>query len=372
MLEAKVKLDRKTKNLVNRLQPGDIAIIDHEDLDEVAADSLSGKKVAAVINCASSISGKYPNLGPSQLLKNKIPLYAVVEGALFDQLKEGDQVTIDGDDLLFENTQIATLTKLTNDSVEEALRLAEKNLSHQLNHFIDNTLHFAEKEKALILDELILPKTALKIKGRHVLVVVRGKSYREDLAAITSYIKEINPLLIGVDGGGDALMEFGFIPDLLIGDMDSVSDRCLQKSTEIIVHAYSNGKAPGLKRIQDLGLKAEIFPISGTSEDAAMLYVYELGAELIVVVGTHSNMIDFLEKGRKGMASTFLVRMKIGTKLVDAKGVSQLYRSTGDFRHLLYIGIASLIPILIIAGLSEPIQYLFRLMYMRLKLYLGY
>ncbi|GAB6087795.1 putative cytokinetic ring protein SteA [Alkaliphilus crotonatoxidans] len=372
MPEGQVKLDQKTKNLIERLQPGDIAVIQHEDLDEIAANSLVSKKVAAVINCSKSISGKYPNLGPSQLLKYKIPLYEVIEGNPFEALQEGDWVRVSKEALYIEDRMIATLKQLSPQEVAQALGEAEKNLKHQLNYFIDNTLHYAEREKALILEELKLPKTSLSFKGKHVLVVVRGKSYREDLAAIRSYIKEVKPLLIGVDGGGDALMEFGFTPDLLIGDMDSVSDRCLKRSKEIIVHAYPDGRAPGLRRIENLQLKAQTFPASGTSEDIAMLYAYELGAELIVVVGTHSNMIDFLEKGRKGMGSTFLVRMKIGTRLVDAKGVSQLYCNNGDFSHLFYIGLASLIPILIITALSEPFRYLLRLLYMRIRLYLGY
>lgn len=371
MINAPVKLDKKTKNLISRLQPGDIAIIHHEDLDEVAANSLKSKRVAAIINCASSISGKYPNLGPSQILRDKIPFYEVLEVDLFEHLKDGDMISLDEDFLCFHDFKIP-LVRMTEELVESSLEAAEKNIQTQLNFFIDNTLQYAAKEKSLILEELELPETALTMEGRHVLVVVRGKSYREDLAAITSYIKEVKPILIGVDGGGDALLEFGFVPDLLIGDMDSVSDRCLLKSKEVIVHAYPNGDAPGLKRTTELGVKAKIFPAPGTSEDIAMLFAFEKGAELIVVVGTHSNMIDFLEKGRKGMGSTFLVRMKIGTKLVDAKGVSQLYCSNAEFSHLFYIGAASLIPIMMIAGLSQPIRYLFRLLHMRLRLYLGF
>lgn len=365
------RIDKRTKNLVPRLHPGEIAIIDHKDLDEVAAESLCQKKVGAVINCAPSISGRYPNLGPGILVKNNVPLFEVTEGAPFEAIEENTPVKICEDVLYVEDQPVAKLTRLTLEIVEETLKAAEENLVHQLNAFVDNTLQYAAKEKALIIDPLPMPVTELPIHGAHTLLVVRGKSYKEDLITIMDYIKARKPILIGVDGGGDALMEFGLVPDLLIGDMDSVSDECLKAAKEIIVHAYPNGEAPGMERIQALGLKASTFPAPGTSEDIAMLFAYEKGAELIVVVGTHSNLIDFLEKGRKGMGSTILVRMKIGTKLVDAKGVSQLYTNQTKGQHILLIAAASLIPIIIIAVLSEPFGYLFRLLLMQIRLILG-
>jgi len=369
--KAPVKLDKKTKNLVSRLRPGDIAIIKHQDIDEVAANSLVSKKVKAVINCSSSISGKYPNLGPAILNNNKIPLYEALEVDLFQLLKEEDIVEIRLDELIYNNQKLADLTRITGDLVEKSLKRAEENLEVELNSFIDNTLDYAHKEKSLILKNLKSPKLITDIKGRHALVVVRGKDYRQDLQVIASYIKEIKPVLIAVDGGGDALLEFGLIPDILIGDMDSATDKCLQKSREIIVHAYPNGDAPGLERIKALKLEAHVIPAPGTSEDVAMLLAYEKGAELIVAVGTHTNMVDFLEKGRKGMASTLLVRMKIGTRLMDAKGVNQLYNSKLEAKHFLWLVSAAAIPLIIIAAISPPVQIFFRLLSMKIRLFLG-
>ncbi len=367
-----VKLDKKTKNLIARLQAGDIAIIHHQDLDEIAAKSLVLKKVSAVINCAESISGRYPNSGPSILLNNNIPLFELVEGELFNCLKDGDEITIEEDNLFFKHENLATLKILNKESITYLLKDAEKNLKVELEKFLDNTLTYAVKEKGLILEDLPIPSTNILIQGKHVLIVVRGKNYKEDLHTIISYINEEKPILVGVDGGGDALLEFGLIPDIVIGDMDSISDHCLKKAKEIIVHAYPDGTAPGLERVQQLGLSAKVFSALGTSEDVAMLFAYEKGAELIVAVGTHTHMIDFLEKGRKGMSSTILVRMKIGTKLVDAKGVSQLYCNDVEFRHILWLGMASIIPIAVIAGMSQPLKYLVRLLHMRLRLYLGF
>ncbi len=369
--KAPVKLNKKTKNLIPRLRSGDIAIIMHQDIDEVAANSLVSKKVRAVINCSSCISGRYPNLGPSILVGAKIPLYEVLDIDLFEKLQDNDIVEIRLNQLIYNNQSLADLKAIDKEEVEAALKMAEDNLSIELEKFIDNTLDYAGKEKELILNSLKAPRLNTQMKGRHALVVVRGKDYKQDLQAIASYIKEVKPVLIGVDGGGDALMEIGFIPDLLIGDMDSATDKCLKRSREIIVHAYQDGKAPGLERIEALGLEASVIPAPGTSEDIAMLLAYELGAELVVAVGSHTNMVDFLEKGRKGMASTLLVRMKIGTRLMDAKGVSQLYNSRLEAKHFLWLVSAAAIPLIIIAAVSTPVQIFFKLMAMKIKLFLG-
>lgn len=370
-IKAPVKIDKKTKVLVNRLEPGDIAIIDHNDLDEVAANSLVEKKIIAVINCSKSITGKYPNLGPKILSKANILIFDVIKGDIFNNLKEGDIIEIVSRQIFAKGKIIAEVELLSEDKINSLLMLAEENLEIELEKFIKNTLIYANKEKDLILGNLKIPEINTEIKGRHVLVVVRGQSYREDLSAILSYIKEMDPVLIGVDGGADALLEFGLTPHIIVGDMDSVSDECLKKCKEIIVHAYLDGKAPGMKRINRLGLNAKLFPAPGTSEDIAMLLAYDKGADLIVAVGTHSNMIDFLEKGRKGMASTFLVRMKVGSKLVDARGVNELYKSSIKLKYIVWFVMAALIPILAIALVSQPIQNLFRLISIRLRMQFG-
>ncbi|KAB3537398.1 hypothetical protein F8154_03665 [Alkaliphilus pronyensis] len=368
---APLKIDKKTKNLIGRLSNNDIAIINHKDLDEIAALSLVKKKVQAVINCESFISGKYPNLGPSLLLKSNILMYEVKRGDLFSILKDDYYVEIREKQLFFKDKAVAELELIDEDQIKAALIDAENNLDNELERFIDNTLHYADKEKKLLLKDTEIPKTSISIMGKHALVVVRGRDYKEDLETILPYIKQEKPVIIGVDGGGDALLDFGIVPDILIGDMDSVSDICLKKSKEVFVHAYPNGYSPGMERVKALGIEAVSFPAPGTSEDIAMLLAYENGADLIVAVGTHSNMVDFLEKGRAGMASTLLVRMKIGTRLVDAKGVNQLYQNTFNVKHILWLGLASILPIVVIALVSKPIQYLFKIIHMRLRLFLG-
>lgn len=365
-----VKKDAKTKNLIKRLKSGDIAMINHKDLDEVAAISLVEKKVKCIINVNKTISGRYPNQGPSVLLEANIPIFEGDE-ELFEIFEEGDIIEIVEEDVLREGVKVGKCKLLDGDKIEKLLNIGYDNLEKELELFIENTLNYAKKEKGLVTGKIPIPKTKTNLKNKHVLVVVRGKDYKADLEAIRSYINEVKPILIGVDGGGDALLDFGYTPDIIIGDMDSVSDKCLKKAKEIFVHAYADGRAPGLKRVEELNLQAKVFPSPGTSEDIAFLLAYANGADLIVAVGTHSNMIDFLEKGRKGMASTFLVRLKVGPILVDAKGVNKLYNSSFKLKYAMGIVIASLIPILIITLKHPLLRDLLFLLKIRIRLLLG-
>ena len=187
-------------------------------------------------------------------------------------------------------------------------------------------------------------------------MVVRGYHYKEDLAALRSYIREVGPVLIGVDGGADTLLEEGYRPHLIVGDMDSVSEKALLSGAEIVVHAYPNGFAPGEDRLKALQLPYKVMKVSGTSEDMALLLAHGKGAELIVAVGTHGNLRKFLDKGRMGMASTFLVRLRVGEILMDAKGVSRLYSARIRGRDLALLIGAALFAMAIVASISAPFR----------------
>jgi uncharacterized membrane-anchored protein len=340
------RLDRRTKNLTKRLRPGDIAVIDHVDIDRVSADALVGCKVAAVVNAAPSISGRYPNLGPEILLAAGIPLLDDVGREVFSRLKEGTPVRVDANQLVGEDgTVLADGVAQNDESVSAAMAEAKAGLSVQLEAFAANTMEYMKRERALLLDGVGVPDVLTSIEGRHVLVVVRGYDYKEDLHALRPYIRDYRPVLIGVDGGADALVEAGYQPDMIVGDMDSVSDDVLRSGAEVVVHAYADGRAPGLARVQDLGVEAITFPASATSEDIAMLLADEKGARLIVAVGTHATLVEFLDKGRGGMASTFLTRLRLGGKLVDAKGVSRLYRSRISTAALVVLVLAAFVAI---------------------------
>ncbi|WP_245692411.1 putative cytokinetic ring protein SteA [Geodermatophilus telluris] len=341
-----VRLDRRTKNLTKRLRPGDIAVIDHVDIDRVSADSLVAARVGAVVNAAPSISGRYPNLGPEILVSAGIPLIDGVGKEVFAALKEGAHVRVEGHTLYGpDGRAVAEGTEQTPDTVAASMAEAKAGLSTQLEAFATNTMEYMKRERALLLDGVGVPDVQTKIEGRHVLVVVRGYDYKEDLQALRSYIRDYRPVLVGVDGGADALVEAGYSPDMIIGDMDSVSDHVLKSGAEVVVHAYADGRAPGLKRVQDLGVDAITFPAAATSEDIAMLLADEKGAKLIVAVGTHATLVEFLDKGRGGMASTFLTRLRLGGKLVDAKGVSRLYRSRISGVALVVLVVAAMLAI---------------------------
>jgi uncharacterized membrane-anchored protein len=337
-----VRLDRRTKRLVGRLRPGDIAVIDHVDLDRIAADALVAVGVAAVLNAKPSISGRYPNLGPEVLVQAGVPLVDDIGEVLFERLREGDVVRVEGGTVYLGEETVATGTRQDTESVGTAMVDAREGLSVQLEAFAANTMEYLRQERDLLLDGVGVPDVDTKISGRHVLIVVRGYDYQADLDVLRPYIREFKPVLIGVDGGADALVEAGYSPDLIIGDMDSVSDDVLRCGAEVIVHAYPDGRAPGLERVHKLDVPAQTFPAAATSEDLAMLLADERGATLIVAVGTHATLVEFLDKGRGGMASTFLTRLKVGGKLVDAKGVSRLYRQNISGSSLLLLVLSAI------------------------------
>ncbi|PZM97457.1 MAG: hypothetical protein DIU79_02580 [Actinobacteria bacterium] len=336
------RLDRRTKRLAGRLRPGDIAVIDHVDLDRVAADSLVAAGVAAVLNAQPSVSGRYPNLGPQVLIEAGIPLIDNLGEAVFQHLREGDTVRIQGDTVYVGDTAIAQGTRQDAESVAKAMADAREGLSVQLEAFAANTMEYLKQERDLLLDGVGVPEIQTPIAGRHCLIVVRGYDYKADLDVLRPYIREFKPVLIGVDGGADALVEAGYTPDIIIGDMDSVTDDVLRCGAEVVVHAYPDGRAPGLARVHQLGVSAVTFPAAATSEDLAMLLADEKGASLIVAVGTHATLVEFLDKGRGGMASTFLTRLKVGGKLVDAKGVSRLYRQNISGSALLLLVLSAI------------------------------
>lgn len=346
-VEGPVRADARTKNLTKRLGPGDIAVINHEDLDQVSAYALVACRPAAVVNAAASISGAYPNLGPKILLDAGIPLVDRAGEALLTQVTEGARGRVSGRQLWVADDLVAEGTRLNTAAVEAAMEEARGNISAQIEAFSRNTMQYVREERELLLDGIRLPEVRTELEGRYVLVVVRGYHYKEDLQTLRPFIREAKPVLIGVDGGADALLELGHRPDLIVGDMDSVSDAALTSGAEIIVHAYRDGRAPGLERVEALGVTDAIaLPAIGTSEDVAMLLADGKGAELIVAVGTHATLIEFLDKGRQGMASTFLTRLRVGSKLVDAKGVSLLYRSRISSGALTWLVLAGMIAVM--------------------------
>lgn len=352
-LTGMVRVDERTKRLTTRLQPGQIAVIDHDDLDQVSAHALVACSPAAVVNASPCTTGAYPNMGPQILIDAGIPLLDRA-GPEVMEVAEGSTATIRGGELWVDGTLVASAERLTPERVIQQLAHARTNVSAQIEAFSENTMEYVRAERELLLDGIGVPELRTDFTGRYALVVVRGYHYKEDLQTLRPFLRDARPVLIGVDGGADALLSLGYTPDLIVGDMDSVSDSALTCGAEVVVHAYRDGRAPGLERVERLGVTdAVVLPAPGTSEDIAMLLADELGAELIVAVGTHATLVEFLDKGRQGMASTFLTRLRIGSKLVDAKGVSLLYRSRISTGSLVWLVLAGLLA-LVVALATTP------------------
>jgi uncharacterized membrane-anchored protein len=308
-----------------------------------------------VVNASASVTGRYPNVGPLLLAAAGIPLVDGVGSEIMDAVRDGDEVRVYGE-RVSASGWTGTGTRQTLTTLEASIEASKAALGDELERFASNTLEYMRRERHLVLDPTAVPEVGVDMRGRHVLIVVRGVDHREDLASLrqAGYLGELRPVLVGVDGGADAILEIGKRPDVIIGDMDSVSEQALRCGAALVVHGFPGGKAPGAARLDQLGLPYHVFEAPGTSEDIAMLLAYESGAELIVAVGSHSSMVDFLDKGRAGMASTFLVRMKVGPILVDAKGVSRLYRSSVRKRDIVLLVVSALFALLVVTAISQP------------------
>jgi uncharacterized membrane-anchored protein len=369
VIQATARVDARTKNILTRIQQGEIAVIDHEDIDRIAAEGLIQRQAGAVVNAARSSSGRYPNLGPLLLVSAGIPVVDEVGPALMS-VPEGSTLHIDKGRIHRDSKkglEVGRGSVLNLEGVEKTLDEAKQRIGTEIERFAENTIGYIKDERDVLLEVARLPEVKTDFHGRHVLVVVRGYGYKEDLAALRSYIRETRPLLVAVDGGADALLDKGLKPNMIIGDMDSVTTEALLCGAELVVHAYPGGEAPGLERLDALGIPSIVFEASGTSEDIAMLLAYEHGAELIVAVGTHANLIEFMDKGRKGMASTFLTRLRVGPVLVDAKGVGKLYRGRVRRKDLLLLLATALITMAIVIALSRPMRLQIEIWWIQLE-----
>jgi uncharacterized membrane-anchored protein len=362
------RVDARTKRLLLRVRPGEVAVIDHEDLDRVSAEGLVAAGVGAVVNAASSISGRYPNLGPLILLQAGIPLVDSVGPLLMRKVREGDVLRVEGDRVYRRDRLLAVGELQTPSSIGSAMERARASLADRFERFASNTLEFLQRERDLLFGGSGLPELEHDLARRPVLVVTRGDTYREDLQALRPYIRDVRPVLIGVDGGADALIEAGYGPDLIVGDMDSVSDEALlaarparwrrrgRRPTELVVHAYGDGRAPGRLRLNALGVPYKVVEATGTSEDLAYLLAHEKRAEIIVAVGSHGNLREFLDKGREGMSSTFLVRLRVGEILMDAKGVSRVYAPRIRSRDTVVLVAAALLAMAATVAVSPTLR----------------
>jgi uncharacterized membrane-anchored protein len=365
------RLDKRTKRLVKRLGPDDIAIIDHADLDRASAEELLESRVRVVFNVAPSVTGRFPNVGPLALVRGGVRLIDCPDAELFEEVKEGESLVVRGGGLFRNGTRLASGHLHTEEELERLLSGQQARVSDALENFAENTLRHVREESKLLSEGVQMPQLRTTFRDRHALVVARAPEAKRDLRAVRSYIREFKPILIGVDGGADRLLEAGYKPDLVVGDMDSVSDKALTSGAEVVVHAYPGGQAPGRERVDRLGLQSAILPALGMSEDVAILLAHAKGAELIVAVGTRFNLTEFLERDRAGMSSTFLTRLKVGDILVDARGVSRLFRPRAGAGPVLAFAGAGIAALVAAVAVSSDLQHFLSLLVERVQSVLG-
>jgi uncharacterized membrane-anchored protein len=367
----RARLGRRTKNLVARLGPDDVAIIDHQDIDRVSAEELLDSGVRVVVNVAASQSGRFPNPGPLLLVRGGVRLIDAPGAALFDEVSDGEDVTVRGASVFRNGTCLANGRSLSTEELARALAEQQSRVTEALEHFAENTMRYLREEGRLLTEGIDFPALETRFRDRHALVVARGPGYKRDLAIVRPYVRDFKPVLVGVDGGADALLAAGMKPHVIVGDMDSVSDSALRCGAELIVHAYRNGGAPGAPRLERLGLRYARVSAPGISEDIALLLAFERGAELIVAVGTHFNLTEFLERDRAGMSSTFVTRLKVGEILIDAKGVSRLVSRQVGLWPLILFAVAGLGAVVVAIVASPGLRHFIALLSQRIRDALG-
>jgi len=371
-IEGTARLGERTKHLVKRLRPGEIAVIDHVDIDRIAAEELIEAGVVAVLNASPSSAGRYPNAGPLMLARAGVRLIDAPDADLFGLLHDGDLLRIVGGAVLRDGDEVLEGRVLGVADLERQLQEHRQRIDAALGEFAENTVAHVREETDLLTGNIDFPSTRASFRDRHVLIVVRGERHRRDLKALRAYIRDMRPLIVAVDGGADGVLEAGLKPDVILGDMDSAGDQALACGAELIVHAYPDGRAPGQQRLIDAGLPHRVVPAAGTSEDVAMLMAHEKGAALIVSVGAHFNLIEFLDRKRGGMSSTFLTRLRIGERLVDAKGVSRLYQPSSALAPIAFFGVAFLILLTILIITSPALNDVFELVWLKIRIWLGF
>ncbi len=366
------RLGRRTKRLVKELEPGAVAVLDHKDLDRVSAEDLIAVGVVAVLNCSPSSTGAYPNMGPLLLVQAGIHLVDMPDDALFKGLSDGDEVVVRGGEVHRGAKIVATGIVQEPDDVRAQTDERRREIGDALEAFAQNTIEHMLEERELLSGRIELPRFDTDFRDRPALIVVRGVDHQQDLRALRPYIRDMKPAILAVDGGANALLAEGFKPDMIVGDMDSATEDALRCGAELIVHAYPDGKAPGRKLLEELGLPFKVVPAPGTSQDVAMLIAAEKGAELIVSVGSQFNLVEFLDKNRRGMASTFLTRLRLGEILVDAKGVSRLYRPRAGAAPLVGVVLAGLLCLLVIVLMTPALFDVADLLWLKLEVLLGF
>src|SRR6476660_6760820 len=341
------RVDRDIDRLLRRINPGDIVVMDALDLDRITADALVEVGVAAVVNASTSISGRYPNLGPEVLVNNNITLIDEAGPEIFKKIKDGARVRLHNGGVYAGDRRIALGTERTNEEIHDLMHEAKSGLVAHLEAFAGNTIEFIRSESPLLIDGMGIPDVDVDVNRRHVVVVAEEPSAAADLKGLKPFIKEYHPVLVGVGTGADVLRKAGYRPQLIVGDPESMSVEVLRSGAQVVLPADADGHAKGLERIQDLGVGAMTFPAAGSAADLALLLCDHHGASLIVTAGHGASIEEFFDRSRQqSNPSTFLTRLKVGEKLVDAKAVATLYRSRVSGGAIALLVLAMLIAVI--------------------------
>ncbi len=322
------RVDRDIDRLLRRVCPGDIAVLDILDLDRITADALVDAEIAAVINASPSVSGRYPNLGPEVLLANGVTLIDETGTDVFKKIKDGSKVRLYNGGVYAGDRRLIRGTERTDEEIAELMQEAKSGLVAHLEAFAGNTIEFIRSESPLLIDGIGIPDVDIELRRRHVVVVADEDDAADDLKRLKPFIKEYQPVLIGVGSGADVLRQAGYRPQLIVGDPSNLSIEVLKCGAQVVLPADADGHAPGLERIQDLGVGAMTFPAAGSPADLALLLADHHGAALLVTVGHRANIETFFDRTRQDSnPSTFLTRLRVGEKVVDAKAVATLYHN---------------------------------------------
>jgi uncharacterized membrane-anchored protein len=350
------RVERRTQTLLTRLRPGDIAVLDHVDLDRATAQALVDAEVSAVVNAGACISGRYPNLGPEVLTSAGVLVLDRAEGAL--RITDGTRVRIHDDVVWVGEDPVAHGRELDGDGVRRQLEQAREQMAVQLETLTHNSTEFLRREQDLLLHGRGLPALGVAVEGRPVVVVVDGANVTSELRAIRRFVAEQHPVLIGVDRGADLLEAAGLAPDVVVvdahgEDRDRAKGSVIKAAREVVVRIERGAPMP-VETFERMGVRPQRLETSATAEDAALLLAHAQGASVIVGVGVHATITDFLDRQRSGLASTYLTRLTVGDLLVDASAVPTLYSGRVRPRHVFLVLLLGLLA-LAVAVAATPV-----------------
>lgn len=318
-------------------------MVDIMDIDQRSAESLAHCNPRAVVNAQASISGRYPTGGPLVLADAGI---AIIDNAGSEVMtwRDGTDVTIEGGLITPLDGEAVQGTHLTREAIETAMESAADGMHVQLASFTANAMDVVAHDAGVLLDGKDIPQTGVSLDGKHVVVVAPGYHHVEQLAAIKRYVRERKPVFIAVGEAADVVASSSRPPTIILGNVESVSEKVLGSAKAIVVHDPS-AKEAGLNRVESLGLDHEASKATIASADLAVLMAAAGGASVIVTVGMDTRLLDFLEQGRSDMAGTFLARLQAGPAVVDASTLALVYRHRFSWLSLLALvlsGVAAL------------------------------